>query len=103
MKFVNSKIYNLMQGPNEFIITGSFKNWDVTSQLHRIKTRALLIGARYDEMDPDEMRRIATLMPNARAVISSRGSHMCMYDDQEWYFRNLIAFLKQQAWKSKRS
>ncbi len=97
LKFLNPKIYNYMQGPNEFIITGTFKNWDVTAKLSRIKTRALALGARYDEMDPDEMRRIATLMPNARAAISSRGSHMSMYDHQQWYFRELIGFLKQGA------
>jgi proline iminopeptidase len=95
LKFLNPKIYNYMQGPNEFIITGTFRNWDRTADLGSIKTRALTMGARYDEMDPDEMRRIATLMPNARAAISSHGSHMSMYDDQQWYFRELIDFLKQ--------
>lgn len=93
----NTKIYNTMQGPNEFLVTGTFKNWDRTKDVHRIKTRALLVGARYGEMDPNEIRRIATLMPNARAVISDRGSHLTMYDDQAWYFRELIAFLKQPA------
>ena len=60
-------------------------------------TDPLAMGVRYDEMDPDEMRHIATLMPNARATISSRGSHMCIYDDQQWYFREVIGFLKQRA------
>lgn len=97
IKFWNTKIYNLMQGPNEFTVTGTLKNWDVTAELHRIRTPALLMGARYDEMDPREMRRIASLMPNGRAAISSRGSHLAMYDDQEWYFRRLIDFLKERA------
>ncbi len=48
-------------------------------------------------MNAGEMRRIATLMPNARAAISSRGSHMSMSDDKQWYFRELIGFLKQRA------
>jgi proline iminopeptidase len=94
-RFFNEKIYNHLQGPNEFVITGTFKNWDRMADLKNIKTKALLMGARYDEMDPEEMRRIATAMPNARAVISDRGSHLCMYDDQAWYFRELITFLKQ--------
>jgi proline iminopeptidase len=94
-RFMNEKIYNYMQGPNEFVITGTFKNWDRTADLHRIKTKTLVMGARYDEMDPDEMRRIARAMPNARAVISERGSHLCEWDDQQWYFRELIRFLKE--------
>ena len=56
-----------------------------------------MVGARYDEMDPKEMLRIATLMPNARAAISSRGIHLTMYDDQQWYFRELVGFLKQSV------
>jgi proline iminopeptidase len=92
---VNAKIYNTMQGPNEFVVTGTFKDWDRTKDVHRIKTRALLLGARYDEMDPREIRRIAGLMPNARAAISERGSHLSMYDDQDWYFRQVTGFLKQ--------
>ena len=94
-RFVNDKIYNYLQGPSEFVITGTLKNWDRMRDLKNIKTKALVMGARYDEMDPEEVRRIAASMPNARAAISDRGSHLCMYDDQEWYFRELISFLKQ--------
>lgn len=97
LKFFNTKIYNYMQGPNEFVITGTFKDWDRTADLGNIKTRTLVMGARYDEMDPDEMKRIAARIPGARAVISDRGSHLCMYDDQEWYFRELIRFVKEEA------
>lgn len=97
LRFANPKIYNVMQGPNEFVITGTLKNWDRTPDLARIKTRTLVMGARYDTMDPDEMRRTASAIPGARAVISETGSHLAMYDDQEWYFRQLIQFLQEQA------
>jgi proline iminopeptidase len=97
LKFFNTKIYNYLQGPNEFMITGKLKNWDRTADLGKVKTRTLVMGARYDEMDPDEMRRIAGKMPNARAVISEQGSHLCMYDDQEWYFYELIRFVKEES------
>ena len=80
---------------DEFVVSGNLKDWDRWRDLSRIETPALVMGARYDEMDPDEMRRIAAAMPNARAVISGQGSHLCMYDDQQWYFRELINFLKQ--------
>jgi len=97
LRFINNKIYNYMQGPNEFVITGTMKNWDRTADLKNIRTKALVIGARYDTMDPDEMRRIAAAMPNARAAISDKGSHLCMYDDQAWYFDQVLRFLKETA------
>jgi proline iminopeptidase len=91
---LNRKIYNYMQGPNEFIITGTIKNWDRWADLPRIGTRTLVMGAKYDEMPPEDLRKMADLMPNARAWISEKGSHFAMYDDQLAYFTELLTFLK---------
>ncbi len=56
--------------------------------------KTLTIGATYDEMDPADMQKMATLMPNATSFICRNGSHMCFWDDQAYYFRNLLAFLR---------
>jgi len=61
----NLKIYNQMQGKSEFVVTGNMKDWERWDRLHEIKVRTLTIGARYDEMDPEDMKKMATLMPNA--------------------------------------
>jgi proline iminopeptidase len=90
----NPKIYNYFQGNNEFVITGAFKDWDRSADIHKIKTRTLIMGARYDEIDPESIRRMATVMPNAQAWISDKGSHFSMWDDQVPYFRALLDFLK---------
>ena len=94
LRYLNTKIYNYMQGPSEFTVTGTYKDWDRAGDLKDIRTRALLMGARYDTMDPEEMKRIASTMPNARVAISEKGSHCTLYDDQQWYFEELIRFLK---------
>jgi proline iminopeptidase len=91
---LNQKIYNYLQGPNEFIVTGTLKSWDRWADLPRIGTRTLVMGAKYDEMSPDDLRKMADLMPNARAWISEKGSHFTMYDDQRAYFTELLTFLK---------
>jgi proline iminopeptidase len=90
----NQKIYVQMQGKSEFLVTGNLKNWERWDRLHEIKTRALTIGARYDEMDPEDMKKMARAMPNATSFICPQGSHLCMWDDQAFYFDNLIKFLK---------
>ncbi|WP_394845424.1 proline iminopeptidase-family hydrolase [Pendulispora brunnea] len=90
----NRDIYNYMQGPNVMSVTGTLKNWDRWADLPRIRTRTLTIGAKYDEMPPEEMRKMATLMPNARSWISDKGAHMTMWDDQLAYVRTVIDFLK---------
>ncbi|MDP9360909.1 MAG: proline iminopeptidase-family hydrolase [Acidobacteriota bacterium] len=90
---LNAKIYNAMQGPNEFVVTGNFKDWDRWSDLPKIKVPTLVIGAVHDEMRPADIRKMGQLIPNSRTVILN-GSHLSMYDDQEAYFRELIRFIK---------
>jgi len=92
---VNGKIYNIMQGPDEFTITGNLKNWDIWSRLPGIRVPTLVIAARHDEMAPEQLTRMAQLIPHARLAVCERGSHMCMYDDQQAYFRALLPFLNE--------
>jgi proline iminopeptidase len=91
---LNQNVYNAMQGRSEFEVTGVLKGWDRWADLPRIKVRALTMGARYDEMDPEDMRKMATLMPKGESWNSDTGSHFAMYDDQQNYFRALLKFLK---------
>jgi proline iminopeptidase len=91
----NLKVYNAMQGKSEFVVTGYFKDWERWDDLHRIKVKTLTIGAEYDTMDPADMRRMAELMPNARAGICPNGSHLAMWDDQAVYFEHLLGFLRE--------
>ncbi|MEP6884152.1 MAG: proline iminopeptidase-family hydrolase [Gammaproteobacteria bacterium] len=94
IRHANDKIYNLMQGKSEFLVTGNLKDWERWDRLHEIKTKALTIGAQYDEMDPEDMKKMAALMPNASYGFCPNGSHMCMWDDQKVYFTQLIEFLR---------
>ena len=93
-KNMNQQVYNYMQGPNEFLVTGTFKDWDRWGDLQRIKVPTLLIGSKYDEMNPRDIRKMGTLIPNSRVRICQNGSHMDMYDDQEYYMNSLIRFIK---------
>jgi len=94
LKHFNLQIYNTMQGPNEFVITGNFKDWDVWDKLSTIQVPTLVIGARYDTMRLEDEKRMASLISNSRLLICE-GSHMSMYDDQQNYFNGLIKFLKE--------
>jgi proline iminopeptidase len=95
LRHANDKIYNFMQGKSEFQVTGNLKDWERWDRLHEIKVRALTIGAQHDEMDPEDMKKMASMMPNASYAFCPQGSHMAMWDDQEAYFRQLLPFLRQ--------
>jgi pimeloyl-ACP methyl ester carboxylesterase len=88
------KIYEQMQGKSEFVVTGNLRGWNCWGRLHEINTKTLTIGARYDEMDPEDMKRMATLLPAGSYAYLENGSHMGMWDDQASYFRQLLAFLR---------
>jgi proline iminopeptidase len=94
LRHVNEKIYVQMQGHSEFLVTGNLKGWDRWDRLREIKVKALTIGSKFDEMDPNDMQRMAALMPNAQYGYCPNGSHLCFFDDQEIYFRHLLGFLK---------
>jgi len=92
----NNHIYTLMQGPSELGASGRLQNWDRFADLHNITVPTLLLGARYDTMDPAYIRSMAGQMPDAEVWISDRGSHLAMYDDQDAYFAALTRFLLEQ-------
>jgi proline iminopeptidase len=92
-RLANLKIYNHMQGKSEFVVTGTFKDWERWDRLHEITVRTLTLGAQYDSMDPADLVKMAEMMPNAVSAICPNGSHLAMWDDQAIYFEHLLGFL----------
>jgi proline iminopeptidase len=91
---INPNIYIPMQGPSELGISGKLERWDRTADLDTITVPTLVIGARYDTMDPTHIEKMAASLPNGRYLFCPQGSHLAMYDDQGVYFEGLIRFIK---------
>ncbi|MGB4401008.1 MAG: proline iminopeptidase-family hydrolase [Daejeonella sp.] len=92
---LNPNIYIFMQGHSEFGMTGnaSLKNWDVSARIKEIKVPTLIIGAKYDTMDPKHMEWMAKEVQNGRSLITN-GSHFSQFDDPKTYFDGLIKFIR---------
>jgi proline iminopeptidase len=90
---VNQEVYVTMQGPSEFGISGKLEKWDRSKDLQKIKTRTLVIGATHDTMDPKYMEWMSKQFPDGSFWLCPKGGHMCMWDDQQTYFKGLIGFL----------
>jgi proline iminopeptidase len=93
-KHLNQKVYNTMQGPNEFVITGNFKDWDRWTDLTKINVPTLLIVGRHDTMNVEDIRRMGRAIPHSRVAVCENGSHLCMWDDQQAYFHHLLGFVR---------
>jgi proline iminopeptidase len=92
---INQDLYLTMQGPSEMGMweEASLADWDRTDDLQHITAPTLVIGGRYDTMDPTFLEMMATRLPNGSSYICENGGHMSLYDDQESYFEALLTFL----------
>ena len=91
---LNKKVYVPMQGPSELGASGILLEWDRTADLAKIEVPTLVIGARYDTMDPAFMEMMSKRLPHGQYLYCPHGSHMAMYDDQATYMAGVIRFLR---------
>jgi proline iminopeptidase len=94
VKHVNGEIYTMMQGPSEFGISGRLANWDIKNRLKEIAVPTLMIGAKYDTMDPNAMEEQSKLVKKGRYLYCPNGSHLSMWDDQKVFMNGVIKFIK---------
>lgn len=94
IKHSNGVIYTLMQGPSEFGIGGRLANWDITDRLKEIRVPTLMIGAKYDTMDPAAMEEQSKQVQKGRYLYCPNGSHLAMWDDQQVFMDGVIRFIK---------
>jgi pimeloyl-ACP methyl ester carboxylesterase len=79
----NQAIYVYMQGPSEFTITGTLKNYDVTGFLPSIAVPTLVTVGQYDEVGPALVRRQAAMIPGARFEVLPGSAHMTPWDARD--------------------
>jgi proline iminopeptidase len=93
---LNQAVYVSMQGPSELGISADARlaSWDRTDDLASIEVPTLVIGARYDTMDPAFMEKMAKQLSRGEYLYCPNGSHCALYDDQKTYFAGLISFLQ---------
>ena len=94
-KHANNAIYTQMQGPSEFGISGLLANWDIKNRLKEIAIPTLMIGAKYDTMDPKAMEEQSKMVQHGEYLYCPNGSHLAMWDDQKIYMNGVISFIKK--------
>ncbi|MBK1895922.1 proline-specific peptidase family protein [Chryseobacterium paridis] len=93
IKHSNENVYTLMQGPSEFGISGRLAHWDIKKRLPEITIPTLMIGAKYDTMDPKAMEEQSKLVKKGRYLYCPNGSHLAMWDDQKVFMNGVIQFI----------
>ncbi len=80
-------VYRTMNGPSEFHIIGSCKDWHVKDRLHEIGVPTLLVSGRYDEATPALQQVLLDGIAGSEWVVFEESSHMPHVEEREEYMR----------------
>ncbi len=87
-------VYPKMNGPNEFTITGTMRDIDITSRLPEIHVPTLVLGGRYDEVTPRVAEQIERAIPGARRVEFAQSSHLPFWEERNRFREVVVEFLR---------
>jgi proline iminopeptidase len=88
-------VYIAMNGPSEFTVTGTLRDWDITDRLGAIRARTLLVGGEHDECRPAHLADMQARIPGSRLEIISGASHLCFAEQPQAFQRVVNAFLDE--------
>ena len=89
----NPEVYNTMNGPSDFYVTGALKNWSIVNRLVEIRVPTLLLSGRYDEATPAIVETVHGGIKGSKWVIFENSSHMPHLEETERYMQVLNDFL----------
>jgi L-proline amide hydrolase len=69
-------VYHTMNGPSEFHVIGTIKDWSIIDRLDRIRAPTLLISGRHDEATPAVVQPFADRIKDVRWRIFEHSSHV---------------------------
>ena len=89
----NPDVYMHMQGPNEFVIVGTLKEWDIRDRLGEIDVPALVTSGRHDECTPMQAEIVHRGIEGSEWVVFEDSSHMQFAEEPDRYLEVLDDFL----------
>jgi L-proline amide hydrolase len=88
-------VYHTMNGPNEFHVIGTLKNWSIVDRVDRIAVPTLLVSGRHDEATEATVQPYADGIPDVRWHIFENSSHMPHVEEETAFLRLVGAFLAE--------
>ena len=80
-------VYRTMNGPSEFHIIGSCKDWQVKDRLHEIRLPTLIVSGRHDEATPALQQTLLAGIAGSEWVCFEESSHMPHVEERGAYMR----------------
>lgn len=86
-------VYETMNGPSEFTVTGRFRDWDIFDRLAEITVPTLVMSGRYDELRPEQAADIHKGIPGSELVLFENSSHTPFHEERELFMSTVNGFL----------
>jgi L-proline amide hydrolase len=87
-------VYHTMNGPSEFHVIGSLRDWDITPRLGEIEVPVLVISGEHDEASPAVVRPLVDALANVRWELFEGASHSTHLEQPERFLDLVAAFLE---------
>lgn len=88
-------VYHTMNGPNEFHVIGTLRDWSIVDRLPSITAPVLVVAGEFDEATPATWQPYVELIPDVRSHVFPDTSH-CTHLEKPEEFRAVIAEFLQQ-------
>ena len=83
-------VYHTMNGPNEFHVVGTLRDWTIVERLPDISAPTLVVAGEFDEATPATWQPYVERIPGARGHVFAGCSH-CSHLEKPEEFRAVIA------------
>jgi L-proline amide hydrolase len=87
-------VYHTMNGPSEFHVIGSARDWQVADRLPEIDVPVLLVSGRYDEATPALQKALLAGIPDSTWTLFEESSHMPHVEERTRYMQVVGEWLR---------
>ncbi|KAI0352886.1 prolyl aminopeptidase-2 [Trametes cingulata] len=89
----DNTVYSTMNGPSEFHIIGSLKEWTIEDEANQINVPTLLLNGAYDEATDSTVLPLFKAIPKVKWYTFPESSHMPLWEEREKYMSLVAEFL----------
>ena len=97
------EVYHTMNGPSEFHVVGTLKEWNIVDRLGGIDVPTLVMSGRYDEATPAIMDVVQNGIAGSERVTFEESSHMCHVEETARCLEVVADFLDRTEAAASRS
>jgi len=98
---IGQSVYQAMDGPSEFAVTGSLRDYDGRPYLNDLHVPVLYTCGEFDEAVPRTVASFAAATPGAQMRIFPNAAHCTALDDPQAYTAAIREFLRNVEKKGK--